>query len=95
MAQNDNAAWAAVLYPVHREMQVFGAKRGSLRLHWKAAEARKEAEGWAEILGHQISWEMVDDLSVVGRVGEYAVILRKFLLPAPEQAVQTPKTPRR
>jgi len=47
---------------------VAGAVRRSRRLHWTLQGARAKAEGWAKELGHEICWESVDDLTLIGRM---------------------------
>ena len=67
---------------------VFGAVRGSPRLHWNFDGARLEAEGWAkEIDAGPVDWATIEDGMAVARIKGHALVLRSILLPAgPPQA---------
>jgi len=48
---------------------VFGAVRGSPRLHWGLDGAKLEAQGWAEEMGTgPIAWARVENGIAVGRI---------------------------
>jgi hypothetical protein len=64
----ERCVWAAILFATG-QADVFGAVRGSPRLHWSFDGARLEAEGWAE------------DGIAVGRIKGHAIVLRGILLP--------------
>jgi hypothetical protein len=74
--------WAAILFPTG-QADVFGAVRGSPRLHWSIDGARREAEGWAEEMrAGPIAWSSLEDgVVAVGRIKGHAVVLRSILLP--------------
>jgi hypothetical protein len=79
--QADNeVAWAAFIFAIGSPTAV-GAIPASRRLHRTQMEARQEAERWTEemCLG-SVSWEIVDDKSLVGHCGERAVVLHSMLL---------------
>jgi hypothetical protein len=54
----DRRGWAAMIYPTGVS-DVFGAVRGSLRLHWTQRAAREEAEHWVGEMDppRTIRWE--------------------------------------
>jgi hypothetical protein len=81
--QADNeVAWAAFVFAIGSPTAV-GAIRASKRLHRTQMEARREAEHWAEEMRlGRVSWETVDDKSLVGHFGDRAVVLHSMLLPA-------------
>jgi hypothetical protein len=67
-----------------RVSEVFGAVRGSLRLHWTQRGAREEAEQWVGEMDPPpriIRWETLDDLMAIGRIDGHAVVIRSILLP--------------
>jgi hypothetical protein len=83
--EDDNDAerrvWAAILF-VAGQADVFGAVRGSPRLHWSFDGARIEAEGWAEAMqAGPIAWARIEDEIAVGRIKGHAIVLRGILLP--------------
>jgi hypothetical protein len=64
------------------QAEVFGAVRGSPRLHWSFDGARLEAEGWAEAMPvGPIAWARIEDGIAVGRIKGHAIVLRSILLP--------------
>jgi len=78
----DRRVWAAILFATGHA-DVFGAVRGSPRLHWRFGDARLEAEGWAEEMGAgPVAWMTVEDEIAVGRIRGHALVLRSILLPA-------------
>ena len=62
---------------------LFGAVRGSLRLHWTQRAAGEEAEQWVGEMDppRTIRWETLDDLMAIGRIDGHAVVIRSILLP--------------
>ena len=73
--------WAAILFATG-QVDVFGAIRGSPRLHWSFDGAKLEAEGWAEEMqAGPIAWARIEDGIAVGRIKGHAVVLRSILLP--------------
>ena len=78
----DRRGWAAMIYPTGVS-EVFGAVRGSLRLHWTQRAAREEAEQWVGEMDppRTIRWETLDDLMAIGRIDGHAVVIRSILLP--------------
>jgi hypothetical protein len=81
----DRRGWGAILFPPGVP-GIFGAVRGSPRLHWTQDAAREEAEGWIEEMGDgPITWETIEpDHLLVGRCRTYVVTLRSVLLPRGE-----------
>jgi hypothetical protein len=80
----DRRAWAAMLYP-SGVGDVFGALRGSPRLHWTPRAACAEAQDWiASMRIGPITWESVDDQVIIGRVPTHRVVIRSILLPSGE-----------
>jgi hypothetical protein len=81
----DRRGWGAILFPPGVP-GIFGAVRGSPRLHWTQDAAREEAESWIEEMRDgPISWETVEpDHLLVGRCRTYVVTLRSVLLPRGE-----------
>jgi len=78
---NESRVWCAMIY-VADSRDVAGAVRRSKRLHWKQADARREAEGWlTEMKRDPIRWEIADDETLVGRLPGYFAVLSSFLLP--------------
>jgi len=77
----ERQVWAAILFATG-QVDVFGAVRGSPRLHWSFDGAKLEAEGWAEEMGAgPIVWARIEDGIAVGRIKGHAVVLRSILLP--------------
>jgi hypothetical protein len=78
----DRRGWATMIYPTGVS-EVFGAVRGSLRLHWTQRAAREEAEQWVGEMDPPriIRWETLDDLMAIGRIDGHAVVIRSILLP--------------
>ena len=77
----ERQVWAAILFATG-QVDVFGAVRGSPRLHWSFDGAKLEAEGWAEEMGAgPIVWARIEDGIAVGRIKGHAVVLRSVLLP--------------
>ena len=77
----ERQVWAAILFATG-QVDVFGAVRGSPRLHWSFDGATLEAEGWAEEMGAgPIVWARIEDGIAVGRIKGHAVVLRSILLP--------------
>ena len=72
--------WTAMIY-VADSRDVAGAVRRSQRLHWALQGAQTEAEGWAKELGHEICWESVDDLTLIGRMPGHFAVVASILLP--------------
>jgi hypothetical protein len=61
---------------------VFGAVRGSRRLHWTREAACEEAEAWAEEMrAGPMRWESVGDGIMIGGIRGYGVVIRSILLP--------------
>ena len=78
----DRRVWAAMLFATGHA-DVFGAVRGSRRLHWSFDGARLEAEAWAEEMGAgPVDWATLEDGIAVGRIKGHALVLRSILLPA-------------
>ncbi|HEY2538520.1 MAG TPA: hypothetical protein VGI28_03335 [Stellaceae bacterium] len=77
----DRRGWGAILFPPGVS-GIFGAVRGSARLHWTQDAPREEAEDWiAEMGDGPISWETIEqDHLVVGRCRTYVVTLHSVLL---------------
>jgi hypothetical protein len=80
----DQRGWAAMIYPTGVP-DVFGAIRGSSRLHWTQRAAREEAERWVSEMSppRTIRWEAVgpDVLTAIGRTDGHAIVIRSILLP--------------
>ena len=77
----ERRVWAAILFATG-QVDVFGAVRGSPRLHWSFDGAKLEAEGWAEEIGAgPIAWTRIEDGIAVGRIKWHAIVLRSILLP--------------
>ena len=77
----ERQVWAAILFATG-QVDVFGAVRGSPRLHWSFDGAKLEAEGWAEEMGAgPIVWARIEEGIAVGRIKGHAVVLRSILLP--------------
>ena len=72
--------WTAMIY-VADSRDVAGAVRRSQRLHWTLQDAQAEAESWASELGHEIAWQSVDDLTLIGRIRGHFVVVASILLP--------------
>lgn len=80
----DRRGWAVMLYP-SGVVDVFGAVRGSSRLHWTPRAAREEAQDWIEEMRiGPISWESIDDQIMIGRTRTHCVVIRSILLPLGE-----------
>ena len=77
--------WTAMIY-VADSRDVAGAVRRSPRLHWTLQGARAEADGWAKELCHEIGWESVDELTLVGRMPGHFAVVASILLPEGAQA---------
>jgi hypothetical protein len=79
--ERERRAWAAMIFAIG-QADVFGAVRGSPRLHWTLEGARREAEGWVEEMrAGPIAWASVEDGIAVGRIEGHAIVLRSILLP--------------
>jgi hypothetical protein len=77
----ERRVWAAILFATG-QADVFGAVRGSPRLHWSFDGARLEAEGWAAAMqAGPIAWARIEDGIAVGRIKGHAIVLRGILLP--------------
>ena len=72
--------WTDMIY-VADSRDVAGAVRRSQRLHWTLQDAQAEAESWASELGHEIVWESVDNLTLIGRMPGHFVVVASILLP--------------
>lgn len=72
--------WTAMIY-VADSRDVAGAVRRSQRLHWTLKDGQAEAESWASELGHEIVWQSVDDLTLIGRMPGHFVVVASILLP--------------
>jgi len=81
MKSKDRCGWAAMIFSTGVG-DVFGAVRGSRRLHWTREAARQEAEGWLdEMSAGPIKWEDVDDGTAIGRTRGYRVVIRSIGFP--------------
>jgi hypothetical protein len=79
--KGEHQVWAAILFATG-QADVFGAVRGSPRLHWGLDGAKLEAQGWAEEMGTgPIAWARVENGIAVGRIKGHAVVVRSILLP--------------
>jgi hypothetical protein len=77
----ERRVWAAILF-VTGQADVFGAVRGSPRLHWSFDDAKLEAEGWVEEMrAGPIAWARIEDGIAVGRTKGHAIVLRSILPP--------------
>jgi hypothetical protein len=77
----DRRVWVATLYPAW-VADVFGAVRSSPRLHWTPQAARAEAEGWiAKMAVEPITWQTIDNQTMIGRNRTHAVVILSLLLP--------------
>ena len=65
--------WTAMIY-VADSRDVAGAVRRSQRLHWTPKDGQAEAESWASELGHEIVWQSVDDLTLIGRMPGHFIV---------------------
>ena len=72
--------WTAMIY-VADSRDVAGAVRRSQRLHWTPKDGQAEAESWASELGHEIVWQSVDDLTLIGRMRGHFIVVASILLP--------------
>jgi len=59
--------WTAMIYFADSR-DVVGAVRRSQRLHRTLKDGQAGAENWASELGHEIVWQSVDDLTLIGRI---------------------------
>jgi len=79
--QEDRRAWAAIIFPTG-VAEIFGALRGSARLHWMRADAQQEAERWiSDMKAGPLRWETIDDQIAIGRCDAHVVVVRSILLP--------------
>jgi len=79
---SDRRVWAAMLFATGHA-DIFGAVRGSSRLHWNFDGARLEAEAWAEEMGAgPVDWATLEDGIAVSHIKGHAFVLRSILLPA-------------
>jgi len=77
----DRRAWAAMIFSTG-VAEIFGALRGSARLHWTQANAQHEAECWiSEMRAGPLRWQTIDDQIAIGRCDSHVVVVRSILLP--------------
>jgi hypothetical protein len=82
--REERRVWAALLYP-SGVADVFGALRGSQRLHWTSQRARAEAEEWIEEMRiGPVTWKSIDNQVIIGRSRTHVVVIRSILLPRGE-----------
>ena len=75
--------WCAMIY-VADSRDVAGAVRRSKRLHWKQEDAPGARWLVTQMGLDPVSWEIVDDETLIGRIRGHFVVVSSPLLPKEE-----------